>query len=221
MAINQWDLIKAKYTASAVRPDQYPAPYLEEVAFIGRSNVGKSSLINSLTRRNGLARVSGSPGKTQTINFYELEGKRIFEGTDQRKQFYLVDLPGYGFARTSKDNKDQWSGFIRKYLSGSEHLRLVCQLIDIRHKPLDSDIECYHWLTGCGVPVQIILTKSDKVSKNMAASQKALFKRELGLDDERIMTYTSSQHTARGELIARIMEYLQPPDGEVYKEERE
>ena len=221
MAINQWDLIKAKYTASAVRPDQYPAPYLEEVAFIGRSNVGKSSLINSLTRRNGLARVSGSPGKTQTINFYELEGKRIFEGTDQRKQFYLVDLPGYGFARTSKDNKDQWSGFIRKYLSGSEHLRLVCQLIDIRHKPLDSDIEYYHWLMGCGVPVQIILTKSDKVSKNMAASQKALFKRELGLDDERIMTYTSSQHTARGELIARIMEYLQPPDGEVYKEERE
>lgn len=221
MAINQWDLIKAKYTASAVRPDQYPAIYLEEVAFIGRSNVGKSSLINSLTRRNGLARVSGSPGKTQTINFYELEGKRIFEGTDQRKQFYLVDLPGYGFARTSKDNKDQWSGFIRKYLSGSEHLRLVCQLIDIRHKPLDSDIECYHWLMGCGVPVQIILTKSDKVSKNMAASQKALFKRELGLDDERIMTYTSSQHTARGELIARIMEYLQPPDGEVYKEERE
>ncbi|NLH45215.1 MAG: YihA family ribosome biogenesis GTP-binding protein [Acholeplasmataceae bacterium] len=221
MAINQWDLIKAKYTASAVRPDQYPATYLEEVAFIGRSNVGKSSLINSLTRRNGLARVSGSPGKTQTINFYELEGKRIFEGTDQRKQFYLVDLPGYGFARTSKDNKDQWSGFIRKYLSGSEHLRLVCQLIDIRHKPLDSDIECYHWLMGCGVPVQIILTKSDKVSKNMAASQKALFKRELGLDDERIMTYTSSQHTARGELIARIMEYLQPPDGEVYKEERE
>lgn len=221
MAINQWDLIKAKYTASAVRPDQYPAPYLEEVAFIGRSNVGKSSLINSLTRRNGLARVSGSPGKTQTINFYELEGKRIFEGTDQRKQFYLVDLPGYGFARTSKDNKDQWSGFIRKYLSGSEHLRLVCQLIDIRHKPLDSDIECYHWLMGCGVSVQIILTKSDKVSKNMAASQKALFKRELGLDDERIMTYTSSQHTARGELIARIMEYLQPPDGEVYKEERE
>ena len=221
MAINQWDLIKAKYTASAVRPDQYPATYLEEVAFIGRSNVGKSSLINSLTRRNGLARVSGSPGKTQTINFYELEGKRIFEGTDQRKQFYLVDLPGYGFARTSKDNKDQWSGFIRKYLSGSEHLRLVCQLIDIRHKPMDSDIECYHWLMGCGVPVQIILTKSDKVSKNMAASQKALFKRELGLDDERIMTYTSSQHTARGELIARIMEYLQPPDGEVYKEERE
>ncbi|MGL5206767.1 MAG: ribosome biogenesis GTP-binding protein YihA/YsxC [Acidaminococcaceae bacterium] len=220
MAINQWDLIKAKYTASAVRPDQYPLPYLEEVAFIGRSNVGKSSLINSLTRRNGLARVSGSPGKTQTINFYELEGKRNYEGIDQRKKFYLVDLPGYGFARTSKENKDQWSGFIRKYLSDSEHLRLVCQLIDIRHKPLDSDIECYHWLMDCGVPVQIILTKSDKVSKNVAASQKALFKRELGLDDERIMTYTSSQHTTRGELIARIMDYLRSPEIETGEEEQ-
>ena len=84
---------------------------------------------------------------------------------------------------------------------------------------MDSDIDCYHWLMGCGVPVQIILTKSDKVSKNVAASQKALFKRELGLDDERIMTYTSSQHTARGELIARIMDYLQLSDGEEYKEE--
>lgn len=209
MAINQWDLIKAKYTASAVRPDQYPSPYLDEVAFIGRSNVGKSSLINSLTRRNGLARVSGSPGKTQTINFYELEGKRVIEGTDQRKNFYLVDLPGYGFARTSKENKDQWSGFIRKYLSGSAHLRLVCQLIDIRHKPLDSDIESYHWLLDCGLQVQVILTKADKLSKNAAMAQKALFKRELGLDDSRIMTYSVTQNTMRSELIGRIMTALE------------
>lgn len=218
MAINQWDFIHAKYVASAVRPDQYPSPALDEIAFIGRSNVGKSSLINSLTRRNGLARVSGSPGKTQTINFYELESKRVVEGEEQRQQFYLVDLPGYGFAKTSKDNKDQWSGFIRKYLSGSEHLRLVCQLIDIRHKPLDSDIECYHWLITSGVPVQVVLTKSDKVSKNVAMSQKALFRRELGLAESSIMTYTSSQHTARGELIARIMDNLPQTQGDVSRE---
>ncbi|MEG0798630.1 MAG: ribosome biogenesis GTP-binding protein YihA/YsxC [Acidaminococcaceae bacterium] len=208
MTISQWDFINAKYVASAVRPDQYPVPALEEIAFIGRSNVGKSSLINSLTRQTGLARVSGSPGKTQTLNFYEVVAKRVSEGTEERELFHIVDLPGYGFAKTSKTNKTQWSGFIRKYLADSDHLKVVCQLIDIRHKPLESDVDSYHWLLSCGLPVQVILTKSDKLSKNAALSQKALFMRELGLDDGRILTYTSSQHTMRGELIARMMDYV-------------
>lgn len=208
MTTNQWDLIRAKYVASAVKPEQYPMPALEEIAFIGRSNVGKSSLINSLTRHNGLARVSGSPGKTQTINFYELEAKKNIEPEPLRHTFYLVDLPGYGFAKTSKDNRGRWSGFINRYLSASEHLKMVCQLIDIRHKPMDSDLECYHWLLGCGIPVQLILTKADKISKNAAASQVALFKNTLGLDDSRIMPYSSSQHTYRKELITRIMSVL-------------
>ena len=201
-----WDIIRSKYIASAVRPEQYPQPELTEIAFIGRSNVGKSSLINSLCRRNGLARVSATPGKTQTINFYDLEAKRTLEDeTVERQEFYLVDLPGYGFARTGKANRDQWSGFIAKYLSGSDNLAMVCQLIDIRHKPLESDMECYHWLKSCGLMVQIILTKSDKLSKNAAASQKALFRRELGLNDDQIMVYSSSNHNMRGELIERIM----------------
>jgi len=201
-----WDIIRSKYIASAVRPEQYPQPELTEIAFIGRSNVGKSSLINSLCRRNGLARVSATPGKTQTINFYDLEAKRTLEDEAvERQEFYLVDLPGYGFARTGKANRDQWSGFIAKYLSGSDNLAMVCQLIDIRHKPLESDMECYHWLKSCGLMVQIILTKSDKLSKNAAASQKALFRRELGLNDDQIMVYSSSNHNMRGELIERIM----------------
>ena len=194
--------------ASAVRADQYPPLRMIEAAFIGRSNVGKSSLINSLCRRNGLARVSATPGKTQTINFYELEAKRVDEGLDERAKFYLVDLPGYGFAKTNRNNKEQWSGFISKYLSGSENLGLVCQLIDIRHKPLESDLECYQWLKECGLRVQVVLTKSDKLSKNAAMSQKALFKRELGLSEDEIITYTSSQHTNRSELINRIMAAL-------------
>lgn len=209
MATGNWDIIRAKYVASAVRADQYPTGGLIETAFIGRSNVGKSSLINSLCRRNGLARVSSTPGKTQTINFYELEAKRMDEGLDERAIFHLVDLPGYGFAKTNKSNKEQWSGFIAKYLSGSDNLALVCQLIDIRHKPLDSDMECYHWLLQNGVPVQIILTKADKLSKNAAMSQKALFRRELGLREESIMTYSSTNHTMRGELISRIMGVLE------------
>ena len=208
MSKENWDIIRSKYIASAVRADQYPTIRMIEAAFIGRSNVGKSSLINSLCRRNGLARVSATPGKTQTINFYELEAKRTDEGLDERAKFYLVDLPGYGFARTNHNNKEQWSGFISKYLSGSENLGLVCQLIDIRHKPLESDLECYQWLKECGLRVQVVLTKSDKLSKNAAMSQKALFKREMGLSEDDIITYTSSQHTNRSELINRIMAAL-------------
>ena len=208
MSKENWDIIRSKYVASAVRADQYPPTRMIEAAFIGRSNVGKSSLINSLCRRNGLARVSATPGKTQTINFYELEAKRTDEGLDERVKFYLVDLPGYGFAKTNRNNKEQWSGFISKYLSGSDNLGLVCQLIDIRHKPMESDLECYQWLKDCGLRVQIVLTKSDKLSKNAAMSQKALFKREMGLSEDDIITYTSSQHTNRGELINRIMAAL-------------
>ena len=208
MSKENWDIIRSKYVASAVRADQYPPTRMIEAAFIGRSNVGKSSLINSLCRRNGLARVSATPGKTQTINFYELEAKRTEEGLDERAKFYLVDLPGYGFAKTNRNNKEQWSGFISKYLSGSDNLGLVCQLIDIRHKPMESDLECYQWLKDCGLRVQIVLTKSDKLSKNAAMSQKALFKREMGLSEDDIITYTSSQHTNRGELINRIMAAL-------------
>ena len=208
MSKENWDIIRAKYVASAVRANQYPPLRMIEAALIGRSNVGKSSLINSLCRRNGLARVSATPGKTQTINFYELEAKRIDEGLDERAKFYLVDLPGYGFAKTNRNNKEQWSGFISKYLSGSENLGLVCQLIDIRHKPLESDLECYQWLKECGLRVQVVLTKSDKLSKNATMSQKALFKRELGLSEDEIITYTSSQHTNRSELINRIMAAL-------------
>lgn len=208
MAKEQWDIIRAKYVASAVRADQYPQPALIEAAFIGRSNVGKSSLINSLCRRNGLARVSSTPGKTQTINFYELQAKRVIDGEDERADFYLVDLPGYGFAKTNHNNKDQWSGFISKYLSGSENLGVVCQLIDIRHKPMASDMECFGWLRDCGLRVQVVLTKADKLSKNAAMAQKALFKREMGLSDDEIITYSSTQHTMRSELIARIMNAL-------------
>lgn len=208
MSKGTWDIVRSKYVASAVRADQYPRDKMIEAAFIGRSNVGKSSLINSLCRRNGLARVSATPGKTQTINFYELEAKRVSEGLDERAKFYLVDLPGYGFARTNRNNKEQWSGFISKYLSEGENLGLVCQLIDIRHKPMDSDLECYHWLKSCGLKVQIVLTKADKLSKSAAMAQRALFMREMGLSNQNIIAYSSTQHTTRGELIGRIMDVL-------------
>jgi len=208
MNLKQWDLITAKYLASAVNSAQYPVPPMEEIAFIGRSNVGKSSLINSLTRCRGLARVSGSPGKTQTLNFYELCAKRILGEVEDRRIFHLVDLPGYGFARTAKDNREQWSAFIGKYLENSENLKLVCQLIDIRHKPMESDIACYHWLMDCQRPTIVILTKADKLSKGAGMAQKEVFKKEFGLDDSRIITYSSTAHNMRNELITRVMDYI-------------
>lgn len=209
MAAKNWDIIHAKYIASAVRADQYPAGALPEAAFIGRSNVGKSSLINSLCRRNGLARVSSTPGKTQTINFYELQSRHTENGVEERAEFYLVDLPGYGFAKTNKTNKEQWSGFIREYLSGSDNLALVCQLIDIRHKPMENDMECYRWLRECDLKVQVVLTKSDKISRSAGLAQKRLFMKEMQLEEQEILVYSSTQHNMRGELINRIMGVLE------------
>ncbi|MDY6295100.1 MAG: ribosome biogenesis GTP-binding protein YihA/YsxC, partial [Schwartzia succinivorans] len=121
---------KGAYLTSAVKKEQYPEVKRPEFVFIGRSNVGKSSLINSLTRVTNLARVSRQPGKTQTINYFEV-GLKI-DGSEERTDFYLVDLPGYGYAKTGKENRKIWKKFIDEYLLNSESIQFVCQLIDIR-----------------------------------------------------------------------------------------
>lgn len=202
--MSKWEIIKAKYITSAVRPDQYPTA-LSQIAFIGRSNVGKSSLINSLCRRNGLARVSSTPGKTQTINFYELEARCLEEDRGLRVNFHLVDLPGYGFAKTSKKDKDVWSGFIGRYLEKAQGVLTVCQLIDIRHAPLPNDVECFRWLRQCGRRVLVVLTKADKLGRNQEQSQLGLFKKEFGLQPEEICVYSSLNHTGREELTDLLL----------------
>lgn len=203
---NQWDFISARFRTSAVKTAQYPEDNLPEIAFIGRSNVGKSTLINSLTRRKGLARVSSTPGKTQTINFYEIDAKRGEPLT--RSKLFFVDLPGYGFARTAQHSKEQWSAFIGKYLEDSQPLRVVCQLIDIRHKPMENDLACYKWLQECGRKIIVVLTKADKVSKSVALAQKDLFKKELGLTESSIVIYSVNQPIMRADLINRLMEEI-------------
>ena len=180
--------------------------------------MGKSSLINSVCRRNGLARVSSSPGKTQTLNFYRLDAKRVTEQAEDRTQFYLVDLPGYGFAKTNHKNKEQWSGFIRKYLEEAPNQALVCQLMDIRHNLMDSDVEAYKWMQECGLNVHVVLTKADKLSRNAAMSQRAAFKKALGLAEEQITAYSVLQPTMRLDFINRIMSAL-TADSEVNLEE--
>ncbi len=199
------NITSGQYIASAVKIAQYPEGELHEIAFMGRSNVGKSSLINSLARRNGLARTSGSPGKTQTLNFYKLMAK--LSDTDKR-DFFLVDLPGYGYARTGKSNRQQWAKFIEEYLLKSPRLQLVCQLIDIRHDPMQSDISAYKWLIENDVPVQIIATKADKLNRMAVKKNVEAIRKGLGMKGDHIIAYSSEKGLGRPELLDVIGQIL-------------
>ena len=195
-------ITQGKYLASAVKPEQYPELQRKEVVFIGRSNVGKSSLINSLTRVRNLARVSSQPGKTQTINFYEIGAK--IQDVPERQDFYLVDLPGYGYAKTGAERRKIWSRFINEYLLTSPNIQFVCQLIDIRHEPMASDVEMFKWLVENNLPVLVIATKADKVSKNAAAKSIAAIKRKLGVQEMDVLPYSSVKNQGRDELLEVI-----------------
>jgi GTP-binding protein len=200
------NVINAKYTASAVRPDQYPPGELPEVAFIGRSNVGKSSLINSLCRHGGLARISGTPGKTQTLNFYTVTLK--LEETE-RHDFFLVDLPGYGYARTGREARRQWSKFIDEFLANSPRLKLICQLIDIRHAPMDSDKQAYSRLAELNQPIQVVATKADKLNRMAIYKNGEIIRTGLGMPaGQKVIAYSSPKGTGRDELLDVIRHIL-------------
>ena len=145
---------KAKFQTSLAEFKDFPGQGLPEIAFAGKSNVGKSSLINALTHNSKLARTSSEPGKTRLVNFFLLNDS-----------FYLVDLPGYGFARASKQEKEKWSGMIEGYLQKSENLRHVVQLVDIRHAPTEEDQMMTNYLRHYEIPFTVVATKADKLSK--------------------------------------------------------
>ena len=144
----------SEYVISAVGKKQYPQDGLPEIALAGRSNVGKSSLINKVINRKNLARTSSKPGKTQTLNFYLIN-----------QEFYFVDFPGYGFAKVSNEVKEQWSQFIEEYLSQREVLKGVIHIIDVRHPPTNDDCMMYEWLTHYQIPTLVVATKADKISR--------------------------------------------------------
>ena len=199
-------IIKSDYVASAVRSSQYPTEILPEIVFIGRSNVGKSSLINSLTNRKNLAHTSQTPGKTQTINFYKATLK-ITE-PPALKNFYLVDLPGYGYAKTSKTNRSIWAKFIDEYLKKSPQIKFVCQLVDIRHAPQDSDLATFQNILEKNLPVLIVATKSDKLSKNERAKNLAVIKKTFNIEELPILPYSSKNNEGHSDLLDVIADSL-------------
>ena len=199
-------ITKAAYLASAVRRDQYPEEQRPAVAFIGRSNVGKSSLINSLTRIRQLAHVSGKPGKTQTINFYELLMR--IDGGEERHPVHLVDLPGYGYAKAARESRKTWAKFIEEYFLHAENLHFVCLLLDIRHAPMPSDRKMFDWLVSHDIPVLVVATKADKLGRTAREKQLSLMRRTLGVPDLSILPYSVPKNEGRTELLDVMKEYL-------------
>ncbi len=186
----------AKFFASYGKFEQIPPPERTEIAFSGRSNVGKSSLINKLLNRKSLARVSAVPGKTATINFYELEN------------IYCVDLPGYGYAKVAKSDKERWNKLIGGYLAADRELALVFQLIDFRHPPTKDDLMMVNYLIDGEFPFVVVLTKADKLSKNQRAERLESLKKELPCFED-ITVIQFSAETGEGvEELRSIMEEL-------------
>jgi GTP-binding protein len=190
------EIKEAEFTVSNTNYEKCPAPVMPEYAFIGRSNVGKSSLINMLTAKKGLAKTSATPGKTQLINHFLIN-----------KKWYIVDLPGYGYAKISKTSKAAWDKMIRDYIEQRKNLQLVFILIDIRLDPQPIDMRFIKWVGEKQIPLSIVFTKADKLSKQQVIFSVEQFKKELrkSWDELPIMFITSAEKkTGREDILAFI-----------------
>ncbi|MBP3808315.1 MAG: YihA family ribosome biogenesis GTP-binding protein [Eubacterium sp.] len=177
---------------------KFPTETLPEIAFAGRSNVGKSSLINSLLNRKNLARTSSSPGKTVTINFYNVN-----------EEFFLVDLPGYGYAKTSLAERAKWGKMIEKYLGTRDSLKALVLLIDIRHAPTKDDVMMFNWVVENGLTPIIVATKLDKIKRSQKDKQLKLLRDTLGIkNDIKIVPYSSETKQGREELLDILSLFL-------------
>lgn len=175
MNVNNAELI-----ISAVSSRQYPNVTLPEIAFAGRSNVGKSSLINRLVNRKKLARTSSSPGKTATLNFYKIENA-----------LYFVDLPGYGYAKVSWNERQKWADMINEYLAKSAQLKAIFQLVDARHNPTKEDITMFDWIKASGLDYMVIATKTDKLGKTAVAKNKAAICEALDVSEDKVIMFSA------------------------------
>ena len=195
----------ADFITSAVKPSQYPEEGLPEIAFAGRSNVGKSSLINLMLNRKSLAKVSSSPGKTRTINFFNINNG----------EFRLVDLPGYGYANVSKSMSEEWGKMMETFLTTRKGLLKVVQLVDSRHEPSAQDKQMYDFLQYYGLDGVVVATKADKLSKNELAKNLSLIRKSLNMNKDDVLIATSSLNkTGTNALLNTIEDILNINRGE-------
>lgn len=190
MKINKSDL-----HAIAVKKEQYPQDDLGEIAFAGRSNVGKSSFINSMINRVNLARTSGKPGKTRTINFYIIN-----------EEFRFVDLPGYGYAQVSKSERNKWQEIIGKYLVDRENLLEVVLIVDIRHEPTNQDLMMYDWILSFGFRGLVVATKADKISRGKRQKNVSIIKKKLNIQDSNLIIPYSSKDKENKDKTWKVFE---------------
>lgn len=183
---------------SAVDPKQYPETGLPEIALSGRSNVGKSTFINTLISRKKVARTSSKPGKTQTLNFFNIDEQLIF-----------VDVPGYGYAKVSKKQREQFGKMIEQYLTTREALRCVIQLVDIRHKPTQDDVLMYNYLKHFEIPTIVIATKEDKIPKGKVQKHLKIIRQTLELDPkDKLISYSSLNKDKTDNIWALLSQFI-------------
>ncbi|GAB4181540.1 MAG: ribosome biogenesis GTP-binding protein YihA/YsxC [Calditrichia bacterium] len=189
-------IFKAEFIKSITNLKDKPKPEYPEFAFVGRSNVGKSSLINTLTKRKKLAHTSNTPGKTRLINYFNINDL-----------FYLVDLPGYGYARVSKTEREAWKHQINAYLRNNEYLKLVFVLTDIRHGPQPGDIAVLDMLMSLQIPAMIVATKSDKLSNNQIRNHLHKYYEKIGIDRENVIVFSSVNEQGRKDILNILFHY--------------
>lgn len=191
-------IVSAEFMISAVSAEQYPRASLPEVAFVGRSNVGKSSLINSLLNRKKLVKISGTPGKTQMINFFDVNHELVF-----------ADLPGYGFAKVPKSVQKKWQDLVEQYLLKRDNLRTVVLILDIRRKPTDLDLHMQEWLEQYQVDTILVATKTDKLSQAEQSKQlKQIRAAFLEGADKELVAYSSKNQKGRKELWKLLLQRM-------------
>ena len=205
LVIRSVDFLGGMAVAGGWRPPES----LPEVAFVGRSNVGKSSLLNALVRRKAFARVSRTPGRTQEVNFF-----------DVNHQFILVDLPGYGYARVAKTKRHEWQPLIDAYLRNTSQLRGVVVLMDVRRDPADDDVEMLEYLADLEIPALVAITKIDKLGKQARRDALAQILSATGLDDDQVIPFSAQTGEGRDEIAGAIASLLTAPAWRGPEEER-